>query len=455
MRRLSPPVRLRDLRASAWRAAAAGVAVLAVAAACGNSDDPPADPFARQPGQVHFYGTDGNMLNGIGDLVHADHPNALVGMKGTTPLTPLSQSFRDRLRSVDPQLIDDSYAAESYDAVVISALAAEIAGSTDPEHIAAQINGVTVGGEVCDSPATCLDLIKDGRDIRYRGITLGLGGFTDVGEPSASTYGVLRFANGNRLDPSQTQYVPTGNPANAAAQTPPAPPDEDRSTEALRIGSLLPRTGDLASAGPPLFAGTRLGIKEINEAGGILGKPVEYVDGDDGTSKDVAIATAERLIEEGVQVIIGAGASSISLAVLPTTVAAGVILFSPANTSAALTTTDDQGLYFRTAPPDGLQANALTDIIMRDGKQRVAIITRGDSYGLGLQESVKANLISAGLSADNVATHAYDPDGQPDYAAIAAAVKTFNPDGVLIIAFDETAVIVDELVKAGFSSITN
>src|SRR5688572_6210917 len=313
MRRQSPPVRLRDRRATNWRLAAAGFAVLAVAAACGDSGDPPDDPFAREPGQVHFYGTDGNMLNGIGALVHVDHPNALVGMKGTTPLTPLTQSFRDRLRSVDPQLIDDSYAAESYDAVVISALAAQMAGSTDPRHIAAQINGVTVGGEVCDSPASCLSLIEAGRDIRYRGITLGLGGFTDVGEPSASTYGVLRFANGNNLDPGQTQYVPAGNPANAAAQVPPPPPTDGRSNEPLRIGSLLPRTGDLASAGPPLFAGTQLAIREVNEAGGILDQPVEYVDGDDGTNKDVAIATAERLIGEDVQVIIGAGASSISL----------------------------------------------------------------------------------------------------------------------------------------------
>ncbi len=109
----------------------------------------------------------------------------MIGMKGTTPLTQLSQSFRDRLRTVDPELKDESYAGESYDAVVISALAAQIAKSTDPRAIAAQINGVTVGGQACDSPATCLPLVKAGANIRYTGITLRLGGFTDAGEPSA------------------------------------------------------------------------------------------------------------------------------------------------------------------------------------------------------------------------------------------------------------------------------
>ena len=135
-------------------------------------------------------------------------------MKGTTPLTPLSQSFRDRLRTVDPELRDEVYAGETYDAVVISALAAQIAKTTDPRAIAAQINGVTVGGQACDSPATCLPLVKAGTNIRYTGITLGFGGFTDAGEPSATTYGILRFADDSQLDMTQTQYVPTGNANN-------------------------------------------------------------------------------------------------------------------------------------------------------------------------------------------------------------------------------------------------
>jgi hypothetical protein len=201
--------------------AAAAIAVLAVAG-CGQPTAASNDPLQRRPGQVHLYGTDGNMLNGIGSVVEEEHPSSLVGMKGTTPLTQLSQSFRDRLRTIDPELKDESYAGESYDAVVISALAAQIAKSTDPRAIASQINGVTVGGQACDSPATCLPLVKAGANIRYTGITLALGGFTDAGEPSASWYGILRFAAANQLDTTQTQYVPTGNANNATTSTPPA-----------------------------------------------------------------------------------------------------------------------------------------------------------------------------------------------------------------------------------------
>jgi ABC-type branched-subunit amino acid transport system substrate-binding protein len=410
--------------------------------------------LSHQPGQVYFYGTDGNMLNGVGDLVSKQHPNVMAGMKGTTPLTPLSTSFTERLRTIDPTLEDYSYAGETYDAVAISALAAQAAGTTNPKSIAAQINGVTVGGTACTTVQECLNLLKQGKDIAYRGFTLGLGGFTDAGEPSASTYGVLRFSTGNQLDVAQTQYVPTGDAANATKNsTPPATPNA--ASEPLRIGALMPHTGDLASAGPPMFAAAELAVKEINNAGGVLGKNVQWFDGDDFTDPVKADVTAHHLIEDDkVQVIIGAGASSISLAVLPTIKAAGVVLFSPANTSAELTTTDDDGLFFRTAPPDGLQAAALTDVIMRDGVRKISIIARNDSYGKGLMDSVKANLVAAGLSADNVQTTLYDPN-TTDFTVASGNARSFGPDGVLLIAFDETAGIFDALIRDGFSSIAN
>ena len=455
--------RLRGGR-RAWSLVAVSVTAGLVLSGCGNPEPAEPDPLGREPGQVYLYGTDGNMLNGIGEAIQQAHPEAISGMKGTVPLTPLSQSFRDRLRSVDSTLVDDTYTGETYDAVVISALAAELAGSVEPRAIAAQINGVTAGGEVCDTPSQCLALIAAGRDIRYRGITLGLGGFTDVGEPSASTYGILRFGPGNQLAASLTQFVPTGNPASATQTTPPGRGSGER--EQLRIGALLPQTGALATAGPPMFAAGRLAVQEINAAGGVLGRPVEWIEGDDGTNPEVAIATATRLIEEeDVQVIVGAGASGVSLAVLPIIKAAGVVLFSPCNTAARLTTEEDDGLYFRTAPPDGLQAAALADIIVRDGTRKISIIYRDDAYGVGLAESTKENLVAGGLVAEEITMIAYSADAADlllagdaaalDFTGHADQVRQADPDGVLIIGFDETAPLVDALVKAGITSIAN
>jgi len=215
-----------------------------------------------------------------------------------------------------------------------------------------------------------------------------------------------------------------------------------------------------------MFAAGELAVLEINAAGGVLGMPVEWVEGDDGTSADVAMATATRLIEEeGVQVIVGAGASGVSLAVLPIVMEAGVVLFSPCNTAARLTTEEDNGLYFRTAPPDGLQAAALTDIIVRDGTRTLSVIYRDDAYGVGLAESTRDNLVAAGLASDQIAMMPYGADAADallggdtsalDFTGLADQVRQANPDGVLIIAFDETTNIVDALVKAGITSITN
>ncbi len=427
----------------------ASAAVLTVTA-CGGGVAPAPDPLLRSPDEIRLYGTDGNMLNAVGDLL-VGFPDGLTGMKGTTPLAPLSQSFRDRLRGIDGGLKDEAYAGESYDAVVISALAAEIAKTPNPRAIAAQINGVTTGGTPCETPAECLSLIDAGADIEYKGISLRLGGFTDVGEPSASTYGILRFASKNHLDGGQTQYVPAGDPAIATKARPPAPGSGSSSGAELIIGALLPHTGDLASAGPPMFAGALLAVEEVNDAGGIFDRPVRWIDGDDFTSEEKAKGTAERLIREGAHVIIGAGASSITNAVLPTVIAAGVILFSPCNTAAELSTADDKGLYFRTAPPDGLQADALTDIIMRDGVRRIMIVARDDAYGVGLMDSVREDLIKAGLLAADIETVTYDTKSY-EFSNLGADVKAFAPEGLLIIGFDETAKALDSVMKAGLRS---
>src|SRR5918995_391661 len=61
---------------------------------------------------------------------------------------------------------------------------------------------------------------------------------------------------------------------------------------ALKIGTLLPQTGSLAFLGPPEIAGVDLAIQEINEAGGVLGQPVEVVHADSSDADNPAVASA-------------------------------------------------------------------------------------------------------------------------------------------------------------------
>ncbi|MCZ7440436.1 ABC transporter substrate-binding protein [Micromonospora sp. WMMC241] len=422
--------------------------LLLATSACGS--DEPKDAGTTQ---VRLYGTDGNMQNSFAAELK-DRANLVNGMKGTTPLTPLPESFKERLRNVDPKLNDFLYAAESYDAVVISALATQLAGTTAPREIAQQIVGVTAGGQRCEEVAACLQLARAGQDLEYRGVSLTRAGFTDTGEPATASYGTLHFDN-QQLDDGKTEFVGAGEESGASSKAPPrGRKARGKAKDApLVMGGLLPKTGDLALAYPPMAAAVTLALNEINAAGGVLGEPVKFIEGDDGTNPAVAKATVAAHVGQGVSIIIGAGASGISRAVLPDVVAAERILFSPSNTDAGLSAVDDKGLYFRTAPPDSLQGRALADVMLRDGPRKIVLLARKDSYGEGLQENVRAELEKAGVGADRLKLLTYTPPADPktpvDFTGIAQEIKSFGPEAVLVIGFGESARAITALADAG------
>ena len=217
----------------------------------------------------------------------------------------------------------------------------------------------------------------------------------------------------------------------------------------LTIGTLLPETGNLAFLGPPEFAGVDLAIKDINEAGGVLGKDVVTVRGDSGdTDNAIAPAESDKLIKAGSDVIVGAASSGVSLTVIDKIMSAGVVMYSPANTSTAFDEGDfaEPDLYFRDAPSDILQGAVLSNLLVKDGRQNVAILARQDAYGQVLAAEVQKNLEAAGSTV--AANELYDEKNGPSDTQI-SAVANAKPDAVVLIAFDETTSIVPKLVKAG------
>ncbi|MDI1461831.1 ABC transporter substrate-binding protein [Catellatospora sp. KI3] len=437
------------MRISRAVAAAACVSLLTLAACSNKADDPRAAEYLG----AYLYGTDGNMSNEFGDIF-ADHPGVLAGMKGTLPLTPLDAVFVGKLKAIDPTLKDFTYAGETYDAVIISALAAQQAGSTKATDIAKYINGVTTDGAVCKTVAQCLQAARKGDNIAYRGVTVKYG-FTDAGEPSTTTYATLHFDTTNQVDSGKTEYLGTGNESDVTSKDLPRGAANAKSSTPLTIGGLLPRTGALSFITKPMDAGAALAIAEINAAGGVLGKDVKWIDGNDGTDPKVARQTIASHHANGVQILIGTGASGVALASLPDAVKNNMIMFSPSNTSASLTTADDQGLYFRTAPSDILQARAIADVMLRDGDRKIAIIAHAANYGTKLTEDVKKELVKAGLSETDIHAYTYqiNDDGtvkdKAELATIAKEVAPLKADGVLIIGYAESAEAIKALVDAG------
>ncbi len=434
------------------RNAAVAAAALLVLTACGGGGEEGGgggDAAGETGGgerQVNVYGTDGNMGNALGESFTA--PGSLAGMKGTTPLTDLGSEFTDRLREIDPNLQDYNYAGETYDAVVVTALAAQAAGTNDANVFKAFVNGMTVGGEACTDFAACLEIINNGGNVDYNGVSGPLS-FTDAGEPAEASFGILQFGEDNQLDEDATDFVLAGDSANATSDEGPAYAAPGATGEPLVIGTLLPLTGNLAFLGPPEVAGARLAVNDLNAAGGVLGQPVQLIEGDSGdASTDTATQTVDRLLQGGVNAIIGAASSGVSLTVIDRITGSGVVQFSPANTSDQFTDYNDNGLYFRTAPPDVLQARALSDLIINDGNNTVGIMALNDPYGTGLMENTRQNLIAAGLAEDSIQTLTYDPQAA-NYDAEIQQMVDFAPDAVVVIGFEESARIIESLNSQG------
>ncbi|MEU7833085.1 MULTISPECIES: ABC transporter substrate-binding protein [unclassified Nonomuraea] len=218
----------------------------------------------------------------------------------------------------------------------------------------------------------------------------------------------------------------------------------------LTIGSVLPQTGSLAYLGPPEYAGVDLAVKEINDAGGVLGKPVKKIHTDSGdTTTNIASQAVDKLLAQKADAIIGAAASGVSKMIIDKITRAGVVQFSPANTSDEFTTIKDNGFYFRTAPPDKLQGRVLGDLIVSDGNDTVGILAMQDAYGTGLADQV-AQIAEAG-GAKVVERVDYDPKAA-DFSADVAKIKAANPKGIVLIGFEESAKVVAELVKQGLTA---
>ena len=144
------------------------------------------------PAQRNVWGVDG-FIERIGSLV--PDPSILAGLRGAVPRADFESvpMFTDRLdAAIGGSAAPYTYGVETYDAIVITALAALAAGSDDPTRIADEIVGVTRNGEGCTSFADCSELLAEGVNIDYE----GLGGpyeFNNCGDPTKASFAIVAY----------------------------------------------------------------------------------------------------------------------------------------------------------------------------------------------------------------------------------------------------------------------
>ncbi len=202
----------------------------------------------------------------------------------------------------------------------------------------------------------------------------------------------------------------------------------------VKIGMMQGFTGPTESLVKPMALGGEMAIQEVSDSGIFLGgREVVSVRGD-STCIDAAAATAaaERLItSDGVHGINGATCSGATTAVLNNVVRAnGIVMVSPSATSPALSTIEDGGFFFRTAPSDARQGQIIADILDRRGITSAAMTYTNNDYGKGLSDAIQAAFEANGGEITAVAAH---EDGKADYSAEVGTLASAGGE-VLIVA---------------------
>jgi branched-chain amino acid transport system substrate-binding protein len=165
----------------------------------------------------------------------------------------------------------------------------------------------------------------------------------------------------------------------------------------LQLGVLLPLSGVGAEIGSSMRDAIELAVSEINEAGGVNGRPVVLFIEDEGDEASTALGSLDTLISRDVDAIVGPASSLIAPQMLPITTSEGVLTCSPTASALSLDAYPDRGLFLRTIPSDSLQAVAIARKIEQTGKASAALAYVDDAFGRPFAELVSDELDRRGI----------------------------------------------------------
>ena len=207
------------------------------------------------------------------------------------------------------------------------------------------------------------------------------------------------------------------------------------SAEEVKLGVILGFTGPIESLTPDMAAGAEMAMAEVSASGNLLGGMTVTPIRKDSTCVDAAAATAaaEELIAEGVAGIFGADCSGVTGAILQNVaVPNGMVMVSPSATSPGLSTVEDNGLFFRTAPSDARQGVVMAELLKEQGVGSVALTYINSDYGKGLADSFQAAYEGMGGTVTISAAHDV---GKGDYSAEVAALSSAGGERLVVAGY--------------------
>ncbi|MDD2890491.1 MAG: branched-chain amino acid ABC transporter substrate-binding protein [bacterium] len=220
--------------------------------------------------------------------------------------------------------------------------------------------------------------------------------------------------------------------------------------DVIKIGIAGPLTGDQAKIGYDLLNGVTLAVDEWNEQGGVLGKKIVVIRGDDRRDPREAVSVANKMVNEGVIGVIGHFNSSCSIPASRIYNEAGIIQITPASTNPKLT---EQGFHniFRICGRDDQQGSIGAKFVIDSLKKtRIAVLHDKTTYGQGLADEFKKNM---GSMAKIVAYEGL-VQGENDYTAIVTKIKQLSPEVVYFGGiYPEAGLLIKQMREMGLDAI--
>ena len=224
----------------------------------------------------------------------------------------------------------------------------------------------------------------------------------------------------------------------------------EKKQEEIKVGAILPLTGDLVAYGENIQKGIDLAVEEINGKGGIDGANITVLYKDNEGIRDKAVSEMNELAGE-VPVVIGAVVSANTVAICPIAEEKKIVLISPSSTSPKLS--DYKNYVFRTVSSDKYQGRALADVVLdlKGGRAKVAVVYVDNAYGDGLKEVFVKSYREEG---GNIVAVESFKEGDTDFKAILNRLKEKNPDAVVLIGYvKEGAAILKQAKEEGLNVV--
>ncbi len=218
----------------------------------------------------------------------------------------------------------------------------------------------------------------------------------------------------------------------------------------IKIGSLMSMSGALASYGPPINNGVLLAAKQINEAGGVLGKEVKIITRDSKTDPTSGVDAAKKLVDvDGVNAFVGALSSGVTLPVAESvSIPKEVVQVSPASTTPQMTDLEDDDYIFRTVPSDALQGVIIGQLALDLGYETFSIIYVNNDYGKGLADAAGNWFEEKG---GEVLKKVPYEKGKASYRGELEEATAPNPEVLVLIGYPENgANILRQAISGGY-----